>query len=139
MDGESVMKFFVLLNDLILKLILINLIPFQKILWFNIGSVDSFERNLENVQIEMDVDPANFVPVVYRTELEGSSFSGILPSLLVIGFLIYMMRRSSEMMSGGSKGGGLFGGVMNSTAKLINSSDIGVKFKYELLYFVQFL
>lgn len=41
------------------------------------------------------------------------------------------MRRSAEMMGGrpGRKGGGLFGGVMESTAKLINSSDIGVRFK----------
>lgn len=46
------------------------------------------------------------------------------------GFVIYMMRRSAEMMGGrGRKGGGLFGGVMESTAKLINSSDIGVRFK----------
>lgn len=41
-----------------------------------------------------------------------------------------MMRRSAEMMGGrGRKGGGIFGGVMESTAKLINSSDIGVRFK----------
>lgn len=43
-----------------------------------------------------------------------------------------MMRRSAEMMGGGRggrKGGGLFGGVMESTAKLINSSDIGVRFR----------
>lgn len=47
------------------------------------------------------------------------------------GFLIYMMRRSTEMMGarGGRKGGGIFGGVMESTAKLINSNDIGVRFK----------
>lgn len=48
------------------------------------------------------------------------------------GFLLFMMRRSAEMMGGGRggrKGGGLFGGVMESTAKLINSSDIGVRFK----------
>lgn len=43
-----------------------------------------------------------------------------------------MMRRSAEMMGarGGRRGGGLFGGVMESTAKLINSADIEVKFKY---------
>jgi AFG3 family protein len=46
------------------------------------------------------------------------------------GFLIYMMRRSAEMMGArGRKGGGLFGGVMESTAKLINSNDIGVRFR----------
>jgi AFG3 family protein len=47
-----------------------------------------------------------------------------------LGFLIYMMRRSAEVMGArGRKGGGLFGGVMESTAKLINSNDIGVRFK----------
>lgn len=101
-------------------------------LWFNIGSVDSFERNLENAQIDMNVEPPNFVPVIYKTELEAASLSGILPTLLIIGFLIYMMRRSAEMMGGrkGRRGGGLFGGVMESTAKLINSNEIGVRFKY---------
>ncbi len=102
------------------------------ILWFNIGSVDSFERNLENSQMEMNIEPANFVPVIYKTEIEAASLTGILPTLLIIGFLIYMMRRSAEMMGGvrgGKKGGGLFGSVMESTAKLINSSDIGIRFK----------
>lgn len=100
-------------------------------MWFNIGSVDSFERNLENAQVEMNIEPANYIPVIYKTELELSSVSGILPSLLIIGFLVYMMRRSADMMTGraGRKGGGLFGGVMESTAKLINPNEIGVRFK----------
>lgn len=104
----------------------------QSVLWFNIGSVDSFERNLENAQMEMNVEPPNFIPVIYKTEIEASNLTGILPTLLIIGFLIYMMRRSAEMMGGrkGRKGGGLFGGVMESTAKLINSNEIGVRFKY---------
>ena len=54
-------------------------------LWFNIGSVDSFERNLENAQIDMNVEPPNFVPVIYKTELEAASITGILPTLLIIG------------------------------------------------------
>lgn len=100
------------------------------VLWFNIGSVDSFERNLENAQVEQGVEPVNFVPVIYRTEVEASSLTGLLPTLLIIGFLVYMMRRSADMMGGkGRKGGGLFGGVMQSTAKLINSNEIGVRFK----------
>lgn len=100
------------------------------VLWFNIGSVDSFERNLENAQADLNIEPVNFIPVIYKTEIEAASLSGLLPTLLIIGFLIYMMRRSADMMGGGRGGrkGGLFGGVMQSTAKLINPNEIGVRF-----------
>uniref|UniRef100_A0A6B2E7M1 Putative atp-dependent metalloprotease ftsh n=1 Tax=Phlebotomus kandelakii TaxID=1109342 RepID=A0A6B2E7M1_9DIPT len=120
------------------------------VLWFNIGSVDSFERNLEHAQDDLGVEPVNYVPVIYRSEIEAASLTGLLPTLLIIGFLLFMMRRSAQMMGGpgGRKGGGLFGGVMQSTAKLINSNEIGVGFrdvagceeaKIEIMEFVNFL
>uniref|UniRef100_A0A6P4F3M5 AFG3-like protein 2 isoform X2 n=1 Tax=Drosophila rhopaloa TaxID=1041015 RepID=A0A6P4F3M5_DRORH len=120
------------------------------VLWFNIGSVDSFERNLEAAQSEQGTESINFVPVIYRNEVEAASLTGLLPTLLIIGFLVYMMRKSADMMGGGRgrKGGGLFGGVMQSTAKLTNPTEIGVGFKdvagceeakIEIMEFVNFL
>lgn len=40
-------------------------------MWFNIGSVDTFERNLETAQVELGIDPENRLPVVYSTESDG--------------------------------------------------------------------
>ena len=62
-----------------------NLIFLQNSLWFNIGSVDSFERNLENAQIEMNVEPQNFVPVVYKSEMDGSHVKDFIPTILIFG------------------------------------------------------
>lgn len=108
--------------------------------------------------------PENYIPVIYKNEVEGANLLSYIPYIImwgkqliiyfvncydsktalificmyvlqlslkyILGFLIFLIRRSAEVMSGkGGKRGGLFGQVMESTAKLINSKDIGVRFK----------
>lgn len=35
--------------------------------------------------MEMNIDAANWIPVIYKTELEPSSLSGFIPTLIIIG------------------------------------------------------
>lgn len=39
-------------------------------MWFNIGSVEAFERNLEQAQHELEVEAVNYIPVVYKEKGE---------------------------------------------------------------------
>lgn len=114
---------------------------------FSIGSVESFEKKLEEAQDQLGIPPSERIPVSY--EAGGGTFGNLLlafgPTLLFIGLILWTQR------SMGSRGGGA-GGMFNfgkSKAKKFNAeSAVKVKFadvagleeaKTEIMEFVSFL
>lgn len=121
-------------------------------IFFNIGSVDSFERNIENAQHDLQIDPAEFVPVTYVSETSlGKELLRLAPTLIVIGAVLFVTRRmmSSIGSMGGPGGRGGPMGMGKSTAKKIEpETSITVNFqdvagceeaKIEIMEFVNFL
>lgn len=82
---------------------------------FAIGSVDSFEKKLEEAQKAVGVDPLHEIPVQYTNEsTTKSELLGVLPSLVLMGAAFYFMRFAAGSMGGmggaGGRGGGGMGG-----------------------------
>ena len=69
---------------------------------FSLGNVSGFERKLEQAQEELSISPREYLPVTYETETSwGAEALKLAPTLLLIGFWIFMMRGAASSMGGG--------------------------------------
>lgn len=115
--------------------------------YVSIGSVETFERHLDDAQQELGIPQTERIPVTYATEGQlANLLLAFGPTLLIVGLIYYTMRRGPG--GGGGAGGGMFG-FGKSKAKMYNhETAVKVKFadiagmdeaKVEIMEFVSFL
>ena len=95
--------------------------------FFTIGSIDTFERQLEETQA--DIDRAERILPVYeeRPNYFGEVFTWLLPILILVGVWLFIFRRISRGAGGGA--GNIFN-VGKSKAQLFDKeSNIKIDFK----------
>lgn len=98
--------------------------------YFNIGSVESFEEKLEEAQEALGIDPHDFVPVTYVSEVSWfTELMRLAPSLLLLASLLYMGRRLQGGLGVGGTGGKGARGIFNIGKAHITKLDKNAKDK----------
>ncbi len=92
--------------------------------YFEIGSVETFNDNLKEVQ--KNIDEYDKISPYYETrkDIFGDILSWILPLIIFIGIWIFIMKR----MSGGSGAGGQIFSIGKTQNKLVDKNNIKVTF-----------
>ncbi|PLB45698.1 AAA+-type ATPase the peptidase M41 domain-containing protein [Aspergillus steynii IBT 23096] len=114
--------------------------------YFSIGSVESFERRLDQAQDELGIPSAERIPVSYVNEVSwGATLMSFAPTLILIGSVFWLTRRAA---GGGGGQSGIFGIGKSRAKKFNHETDIKIKFsdvagmdeaKVEIMEFVSFL
>jgi len=99
--------------------------------WFSLGSVNGFEKKLEQAQADIGTAQRDYIPVTYESETNiGAELLKLAPTLLLVAFWIFMMRGGIGSAMGGGAGGRNIFQVGKSKPTIINKeTKTGVTFK----------